>query len=63
MTKHTPFRCPKCGGTHFGSVTEKRKDGSVWKTHEECHDEFGVGCTARIERRVMVVGPKNEPDK
>ncbi len=41
----TQFRCPQCGGRHFGSTTEQRSDGSIWKVSEECHDEFKKGCT------------------
>ena len=61
MSHHTPFRCPKCGGSHFGSRTEKRPDGSIWKTHEECHDEFAQGCDGKVERLVMLMRPKHEP--
>jgi hypothetical protein len=63
MSERKPFRCSKCGSRYFGSVTEQKPDGSIWKTHEECHDEFNVGCNARFERLVMIAGPKNEPDK
>jgi hypothetical protein len=52
------FTCPKCGGHHFGSVTEKRDDGSTWKTHEVCHDQKDVGCRYRVEKLVMIAEPK-----
>jgi len=53
-----PFRCPQCGGRHFGSTTEQRPDGSIWKTHEDCHDEFNVDCKWRVEKVVCIVQAK-----
>lgn len=57
--EHHDFTCPKCGGHHFGSITEKRPDGSIWKTHERCHDEYHVACNYLVERVVMLAGPKD----
>jgi hypothetical protein len=52
------FICPECGGRHFGSLTEKRLDGSIWKTHEVCHDEHDIGCKWQKEKMVCVVKVK-----
>lgn len=46
--KYDPFICPKCGGSHFGSVT-KDVDGAIFKVAELCHDEFQIGCNYRNE--------------
>jgi len=53
-----PFRCPKCGSRHFGSTTEQRPDGSIWKVSEQCHDEFETGC--KFSRPKMVCVAKGE---
>jgi hypothetical protein len=58
MSEQHQFVCPKCGGNHFGSVTETRPEVSIWKTHEQCHDEHHVACNHKVERLVMLVGPK-----
>ena len=58
LQPYIAFICPECGGRHFGSICEKRPDGSIWKTHEVCHDEFDIGCKWRKEKLVMVVKPK-----
>ena len=50
----TQFRCPQCGGRHFGSSTEKRPDGSIWKVSEQCHDECKTGCTFSRPKIVCV---------
>ncbi len=54
----TQFRCPQCGGRYFGSTTEQRDDGSIWKVSEECHDEFKTGCM--FSRRKFVCVAKRE---
>ena len=41
---HEPFICPQCRGEHFGSASERRPDGSIWKIAEECHDQHEIGC-------------------
>jgi hypothetical protein len=51
----TQFRCPQCGGRHFGSTPEQRPDGSIWKLSEDCHDEFNVDCKWRGEKMVCLV--------
>ncbi len=58
MSEHIPFICPKCGSRHFGSTTEKRPDGSIWKVSEDCHDEFEVGCKFSRPKVVCVVKAK-----
>lgn len=40
------FVCPKCGGSHFGSSSDK--DGKI--TSGMCHDEFSVGCRHQWDR-------------
>ena len=54
-----PFRCPQCCGGHFGSTTEQRADGSIWKISEECHDEFDKGCKFTRRKVVCVVKAKS----
>ena len=55
-----PFRCPKCGSRHFGSTTEQRPDGSIWKLSEDCHDEFNVNCKWSGEKAVCIVQAKQK---
>lgn len=63
-TPHTPFKCPLCGGSHFGSKIETRDDGSLWKVAEECHDEHRVGCKCVVHiTPVMLIGPKKDSEK
>ena len=52
------FYCPQCGGRHFGSTTEQRPDGSIWKVSEQCHDEFKKGC--KFTRPKIVCVAKGE---
>ena len=52
------FYCPQCGGRHFGSTTEQRPDGSIWKISEQCHDEFKKGC--KFTRPKIVCVAKGE---
>ena len=55
--EHDRFICPKCGSHFFGSVLTRGADGSIWKTHEVCYDEFSVGCKERVERLMQLKGP------
>lgn len=40
--RHVLFKCPECGGKHFGRDTEG-SPAQVLKT-VKCHDEFKRGC-------------------
>jgi len=59
MVEPEPFSCPKCGGHYYGSICERRPDGSFWKVAEECHDQHGVGCKYVARKEVMLIAAKH----
>lgn len=58
MTEYKEFTCPKCGGHYFTSSTEKRADGSIWKTGEWCADQLNRKCDYHARREMMILGPE-----
>lgn len=42
------WRCPECGGRHFGTVLKPWRPGPppehIEVIRQVCHDEHGVGC-------------------
>jgi hypothetical protein len=59
MVTPEPFTCPKCGGHYYGSMCERRPDGSFWKIAEECHDQHGVGCKYVEPKEVLLIAAKH----
>lgn len=44
-----PFKCPECGGSHFGRDTSTLINKVVVLQTVRCHDEFRKGCKWRGE--------------
>lgn len=42
-----PFKCPECGGRHFGRVIEDEHGVKIVTDVLGCHDEFKRGCKWR----------------